>query len=357
MAEDLDLEDKTEEPSERRLEEARKEGRVPLSRDAVLVAGLATGAMALIGLSGSITQALIGSVRHVGMNLDDERLLPEVFGAAVAKPVTLILTVLALGAASAIIVTLAQTRGGFWLSLLAPTGERMFSLSKVTHVFTKDGVVDIGVATLKAALLLGVAWTTVSPAVRQLRGMLYLPASQLLEASWAPVVSCLPRLFLALIALAALDVFITRRRYFGRMRMTKDELKREHKEEEGDPYVRARRKRKHREMVQGRVAVEVPRADALVVNPTHIAVAIRYRKKNDKAPRVTAKGKGVQAQLMRELAAKHGVPIVRDVALARLMHKKVKVGREVPAEVFRAVAAVLATVYRLTGRPPGTGND
>ena len=101
----------------------------------------------------------------------------------------------------------------------------------------------------------------------------------------------------------------------------------------------------------------MPRADALVVNPTHIAVAIRYRKKSDRAPRVTAKGKGKQAEIMRELAVRHGVPIVKDVPLARLMHRKIKVGREVPAETFRAVAAVLATVYRLTGRVPGTGSE
>ena len=289
-------------------------------------------------------------MRHVAMRLDDDRLLPEVLGAAIVHPLALLLTVIGLAAASAVIVTIAQTSGGFWIDQVMPKAERMFSIERIVHVFTKDGVVDLLVAALKATLLLATAATGLAPALSKLRSIFGLPASQLLEASWAPLVAAAPRLLLALLVLAAIDVVIMRKRHFGRLRMSMDELKREHKEDEGDPYVRGRRNR-----TPGAHAVAF--WPAIVVNPTHIAVAIRYRKKTDKAPRVTAKGKGKQADLIRELAARHGIPIVRDVALARLMHKKVKVGREVPAEVFRAVASVLATVYRLTGRPPGTGID
>ncbi len=132
--------------------------------------------------------------------------------------------------------------------------------------------------------------------------------------------------------------------------MTKQELKREMKEDDGDPMLRSRRRRRHRELARGRARVEVPRADALVVNPTHVAVALRYRRDEGRAPRVTAKGKGVLAELMRELARENGVPIVQDVPLARLLYRKVKVGGEVPAQTYKAVAAVLAFVYRLGGR-------
>ncbi len=94
----------------------------------------------------------------------------------------------------------------------------------------------------------------------------------------------------------------------------------------------------------------MPRADALVVNPTHIAIAIRYRRDEGRAPRVTAKGKGALAELMRDLARENAVPIVQDIPLARLLYRKVKVGREIPAQTYKAVAAVLAFVYRVTGR-------
>ncbi|HEY4221150.1 MAG TPA: EscU/YscU/HrcU family type III secretion system export apparatus switch protein, partial [Myxococcota bacterium] len=129
------------------------------------------------------------------------------------------------------------------------------------------------------------------------------------------------------------------------------------KEDEGDPMIKGRRRRKHRELLRGSVHKEVPRADAIVVNPTHIAIAIRYRKGKDKAPRVMAKGKGARADKMRELARECGVPIVKDIPLARLLYKRVRVGSQVPSETYKSVAAVLAFVYRATGRVPGTGPE
>lgn len=132
--------------------------------------------------------------------------------------------------------------------------------------------------------------------------------------------------------------------------MTRDEVKREMREDEGDPMLRGARKRKHRELVKRNAIAETKRADALIVNPTHIAIAIRYRKDEDGAPRVIAKGKGVLAEAMREAARSSGIPIVQDIPLARLLYRKVKTGGQVPRETFKAVAAVLAFVYRLTGK-------
>jgi flagellar biosynthesis protein FlhB len=152
--------------------------------------------------------------------------------------------------------------------------------------------------------------------------------------------------------LAGVDFALTRYRYRQRMKMSKEEAKRDNREESGDPMIRARRRRKHRELAKGLVKVEVPRADALIVNPTHIAIAIRYRPGEDQAPRVTAKGKGQLAEIMRDLARASGIPIVEDIPLARLLYRRVKVGRCVPMETFKAVAAILAYVYRVLGRNP-----
>jgi flagellar biosynthesis protein FlhB len=114
--------------------------------------------------------------------------------------------------------------------------------------------------------------------------------------------------------------------------------------------MRGARKRKHRELVKRNALAETKQADVLLVNPTHIAIAIRYRKDESGAPRVLAKGKGVLAEAMRATARENGIPIVQDIPLARLLYKKVKVGGAVPADTYKAVAAVLAFVYRLTGR-------
>jgi flagellar biosynthesis protein FlhB len=155
---------------------------------------------------------------------------------------------------------------------------------------------------------------------------------------------------------AGADLALQHLRFRKRMKMTKEEAKREYKEEDGDPMMKGRRRRKHRELAKGRASVEVPIADALIVNPTHIAIAIRYRPGELAAPRVTAKGKGQLAEYMRDLARENGIPIVENIPLARLLYKRVKVGKAVPAETYKAIAAILAYVYRVTGRSPGAGS-
>ena len=150
-----------------------------------------------------------------------------------------------------------------------------------------------------------------------------------------------------------MELALTRHRFSKKMKMTREEAKREHREDEGDPMFRSRRRRRHRELLRGRAKIEVPRADVLVVNPTHIAIALRYRKSEGKAPKVIAKGKGELAEYMRDLARSNTIPIVEDIPLARLLYKRVKIGREVPAETYKAVAAILAFVYRLTGKSSG----
>jgi flagellar biosynthesis protein FlhB len=195
-------------------------------------------------------------------------------------------------------------------------------------------------------------WNTYAATFLSCPRMLGMSASSQLQAAYQPLGSGLARILSVVLLLAGVDLALTRYRYHQRMKMTKEEAKRDYREEEGDPAIRARRRRRHRELAKGIAKVEVPRADALIVNPTHIAIAIRYRPGEDQAPRVTAKGKGQLAEIMRELAHEHGIPIVEDIPLARLLYRRVKVGRSVPMETFKAVATILAYVYRVLGRNP-----
>ena len=199
----------------------------------------------------------------------------------------------------------------------------------------------------------GVTWVTVHDDFLALRSLLDAPPDAQLEGFFAPLAGAAVKVLAAMAVLAGLDLALARFRHARKLRMTRDETRREMKEDEGDPLIRGRRRRKHRELARARIAVEVPRADAIVINPTHVAIAIRYRRDEGRAPRVTAKGQGHLAETMRELARAHGIPLVEDVPLARLLYRRVKVGREIPAETYAAVAAVLAFVYRLTGRVPG----
>ena len=132
--------------------------------------------------------------------------------------------------------------------------------------------------------------------------------------------------------------------------MSKSEVKREHRDQEGDPIIKARRRRRMRELVRRRVAAVVPKADVVLVNPTEYAVALRYLSGSDRAPRVLAKGRGAAAEFIRTIARKAGVPIVPEPPLTRMIYKLVPEGREIPATLYKAGAEVLAYVYRLKRR-------
>jgi flagellar biosynthesis protein FlhB len=154
----------------------------------------------------------------------------------------------------------------------------------------------------------------------------------------------------ALAAIAALDYLVARRRMLKKMMMSPEEIRQEMREQEGDPQVRARRRRRMRELARRRLAVEVARADVVLVNPTEYAVALRYSAGKDRAPRVVAKGRRALAAHIRELARKAGIPILERPPLTRLIYRLVPEGREIPAQLYQAVAEVLAYIYRLRTR-------
>jgi flagellar biosynthesis protein FlhB len=264
----------------------------------------------------------------------------------------LTLTVAGASTLAVVVVYAVQTRMGLWPERAFPDFSRVFSAGRIKQLFRKDVFVNLGVALVKVLALGLVLWISFRDTFMSLPRMLGFSAPALLAAVYQPLSGGLARILSVLALLAGLDLAVTQHRHQRRMKMTKHEAKRDHREEEGDPAFRARRRKRHRDLAKGIAKVEVPRADALIVNPTHIAIAVRYRPGEDQAPRVTAKGKGQLAEIMRDLAHQHGVPIVEDVALARLLYRRVKVGRFIPMETFKAVAAILAYVYRVLGRNP-----
>jgi flagellar biosynthesis protein FlhB len=260
-----------------------------------------------------------------------------------------ILTSVAMGV---VVVYGAQTRLGMWAHLAMPDLSRVFGGDGLKRIFQKDFLIDLALSAAKVVALGWMFWATFRATFMALPTMLQLGSAAQLESTYRPIGDNAAKILTFVLVLAGADFALVRYRYGKRMRMTKEEAKREYREESGDPQIRSRRRRRHRELAMGQAKKEVPRADALIVNPTHIAIAIRYRSDRDPAPRVTAKGKGVLAETMRDLARENGIPIVEDIPLARLLYKRVKVGRCVPAETFKAVAAVLAYVYRVLGRNP-----
>ncbi|WP_373049421.1 flagellar biosynthesis protein FlhB [Vulgatibacter sp.] len=342
---DEEKDDKTEQASQRRLEQAAEKGQIPIGRDASAVAALAAGCGALLLFAPALLDELGALVAAGATGLAGTS--PSALLPLVVAPVTTAASICATVALAAVGAGALQTRGRFWLHLALPDPERLWQGSRLTRLVSREVLADLGLAGVKVLAVGGAAWFALRDDFLTLPRLLHLAPRELLGATFAPLVRALPWLAVALVAAAGLDLAVARQRFAARMRMTRDELKREHKEDEGDPLLRSQRRRRHREMAKARVVVEVPQADALLVNPTHVAVAIRYRRGSDRAPRVVAKGKGQLAEIMRDIARANGVAIVEDVPLARLLYRRVKVGKEIPEETYKAVAAILAFVYRL----------
>jgi flagellar biosynthesis protein FlhB len=315
-----------------------------------MVAAMAAGIWGLTQLAGRLQTGVLllftGTLRS----------LPETpFGLALSLstgPAAAVLAALSMMAAAATAMTMAQTQGGVWLHLALPDLSRLVSGARIGRLFTRDFLADLGLAIAKVVALGFTGWMAIRDDLLSLPLLLGAAAPDQLARAMGMVWKASVRMLVMAAVLAGVELALQRYRFNRKMKMTKEEARREMKEDEGDPLLRSRRKQRHRELSKGQAAVEVPRADALIVNPTHVAVAIRYRRDEGRAPRVTAKGKGALAEYMRDLARSSAVPIVEDIPLARLLYRKVKVGRSVPAATFKAVAAVLAYVYRLTGRSP-----
>jgi flagellar biosynthesis protein FlhB len=351
MSDDVDQEQRTEAPSGRRMADATAQGDIPIGHDVAPVVALTCAVIAMMVLGPALRSALSVLFAEVTRAVDRTPFasLPSLLG----RPVALSLAICAASAGGAMVATLAQTKGTFFTAKLEPDLGRLWGGVKLFKIFTKDFAIDIGLSVLKVVAIGGAAWLAIRADFARLPQM--LGAEPAAELSWTfTLVATAAKPVLGVILLiAAIDLFVTRWRYLKKMKMTKPEAKREAKDDDGDPAIRGKRRKRHREIVAGKVRWEVPRADALVVNPTHIAICLRYRKDEGRAPRVTAKGKGILAEHMRALARENGVPIVEDIPLARLLYRKVKVGREIPAATYKAVATILAFVYRVTGRSPG----
>jgi len=174
-----------------------------------------------------------------------------------------------------------------------------------------------------------------------------LPPGRLGAVAWSLVTRALWVVLALLVAIGGVDYWLARRRISEQMKMSADEVKREHRESEGDPVVRGRRKQRMRELAKRRMAAAVATADVVVVNPTHYAVALRYDESSNGAPMVVAKGVDESAAKIREIARANNVPVMSRPPLARALHKNVKEGAPIPANLYRAVAEVLAYVYRI----------
>ena len=348
---DTDQEDRTLPPSEKRLRDAREEGRVARSRhlSTFLVlggtlAGFATfGPDAFRGLQGLMASGLTltaADARAAGE-------LPVRLGSAAAGAFGLLAPLFLLLWAGSALAPLAQ--GGLVLTSkpFTPDFSRLSPLAGVKRIVSVDSVFELLKALAIATLVGGSALWALVDLREQAAGLAAMPVPAAIAASGRTITGALWGVvgILSLIALA--DVVHERRRHDKSLRMTFDEVKREARELEGDPHLKARVRQVQREMSRRRMMAAVPKADVVVTNPTHFAVALQYEEAGAAAPRIVALGKGEVALRIREIAEAAGVPRLEAPPLARALYRHGELDREIPAALFQAVARVLAYVYQL----------
>jgi flagellar biosynthesis protein FlhB len=347
--------EKTEEPTPKRLLEARRRGEVAHSRDlagAVVFAGVF--AALTLGASSTIARA----VAYLREALAGATRAPALLGAggqrALEAARDLLLMPLAVALVAALAVGLLQTGGLLAFSALRLDGARL--VPSLKRVLGAAALGEVLKGLVKVALAGGVAWATARPLLRALGNLAGASPRAVLAVLGEGSYRLGSRLVLAALALGVGDYLWQRHRHRLSLRMTRDQVKREHKESEGDPRHRAERQRLHRELLEQRMVAEVRKADFVVVNPDHIAVALRYDREGDAAPVVVARGERLLAEKIKEVAREAGVPIFRDVTLARSL-RDVEEGDEIPEALYEAVAEILRLVYGdaagdQTGAPP-----
>lgn len=247
----------------------------------------------------------------------------------------------------------AQSGWLFAGKALEPKPERINPIGKFKEVLFSSRTAFEGVKTSLKLTVVGIPiYLAVREEIERAPALLGADPLQVVTAAGLGVVNICAKIAGLLLVIALFDYGYQYWSFERRMKMTLQEVKQEMKEGEGDPHVRARRRRIAQEMSMNRMMSQVPTADVIVTNPTHYAVALKYDKDGGAAPRVVAKGKDLIAARIRELATANGVPLVENRPLAQALHKSVKLGREIPPALYRAVAEVLAMVYRQQGRGP-----
>jgi len=339
--------ERTEEPTPKRKDDARRKGDVARSRDLVSFVSLAAGFAVASSTANAAVGRLVGLVRGSVVQIGSDH-LPDpsrVLITAAASIVAIVGPVLTAMLVAGTVVSYLDSGPVLSLGRVLPKLERIDPSKGVAQLFGKDRFVEIAKSLVVLVVLSAVATVVIRDLAFVLPRLASGDVGDVFGASGRVVVRLVSRVLVVLAGLAVFDFFLSRRQFLAGLRMTKDEVKREYKEADGDPHQKGERARMHREILEHSVLENVRRADVVVVNPTHLAVALRFDEESEQvAPEVIGKGEDELAQKMIEVAREAGVPVLRDIPLARSLYE-LHLGDEIPEELFEAVAAVLRAAW------------
>jgi len=352
-----DHEQKTEQPTQRKLDKARKEGQFPTSREFVSAAQFAAFTMMLLVWSMDWWMGTAEMMRHLmresfrpEMNTDRMIALMMHVWRGIGLPM------LACGGLLTVVMLASQamvTRLG-WAPLRLAHWDRLNPWERVRRM-PEQNLPHLVQSLILLPVLAFVLWWTAGSQLTEFLRLAAMPLGSAVGEVARSVEDLLRASAVVLGVVGAVDLFRQRRRWMDRMKMSKQDIRDEMKEVEGNPVIKGRIRRLMRDLLRRRMMKDVETATAVIVNPTHYAVALRYVPPEMRAPKVVAKGKNYLALRIRDRAIRNQVPIVENPPLAHALYKSAQVGQEIPPQLYRLVAEVLAYIYRLmNGRLPGT---
>ncbi len=352
MADGSDAE-RTEEATPRRRDDARNEGRVPKSPELTVAMSLLGSAVALTALTPFAAHGLFSIMGHAlsnlgNMTVDRESAVTMLRETGYRTFLAMIGLVLAMGAASAAIAAL-QARGVMSLKPITPQFSRINPLNNVKNLIGTRQIVELLKSLGKLAIVGIAVWGAIKAAIPDALALSQMSQIGFLFVVKKYAVRMLASAGAAYLALAAADYIYQWWQFEKQIRMTKEEVKQEFKQNDGDPHIKQRRRTIARSYARRQMMKDVPKADVVIVNPTHIAIAIKYDPSIAPAPIVLAIGQRKVAERIKAIAAEHGVPMVENRPLARALLKTAKVGTLIPYELYMAVAEVLAFVVKTRG--------
>lgn len=346
--------ERTEQPTEKRRRDARKRGQVAKSMELNSVAVLSFGLFSLFMFSSWMLQQMIGGftsaydlIPSVNISIASAQ---DIFIANGLRVVWTVLPMMAIIAIAGIAVNFIQVGANISVEPITPKAEKLDIVKGFKRMFSQKTAVELAKNILKLVIVGIIAYLTIKAELPDIFKLPDLSVGAIIKFATGVAFKLGLRIALALLFLSVLDFAFQKYDHIKNLRMTRQEVKEEFKEHEGDPQIKSRVKRIQREMAQKRMLKEVETADVVLTNPTHIAVALRYDMEQDLAPRVVAKGERLIAEKIKEVAEKFGVPVIENKPLARALFEIAEIGMLIPEKLYRAVAEVLAHIYKAKGR-------
>ena len=353
MADDKSQEEKTEQPTPRKLEDARKKGQVARSQELNSVIIIITGMMALLFFSSNIMSNLIGAFHFNFDKIGIDVTMTNFYNLFIDNGITVVkilAPILILLGTTALLINIAQVGINFSFEAISPKFEKLDVIKGLKKKFSTKTLFNLVRDVLKVCVIAYITYLTYNSEMKNYIPLADQEVGQIFSFAGKVAVKILLRASGVLLLLAILDYAYQKYDFIKGLKMTKQEIKDEMKRHEGDPLIKMRIKRIQREMSQARMIKEVETADVVVTNPSHVAVALKYDTETMPAPVVIAKGERLMAEKIKEIAKAASVPIVENKLLARTLFEMVDVGMAIPAKLYRAVAEVLAYVYKLKGK-------